>query len=315
MKLASRLIVPFIAALLTALPVAAPAQVYPSNNPTYIPTAILPATTLTAAGTVTFNSNGNGTLLIRVAGTNTALSGTVQVTESRATSPSWTTVAAQTVGGVRVNTITAAGLYRINVAGAAQVRFNLASLTGTNVIVSASATPGPEFLATLPATQATYAAAFTLTPAASATDFFTLTGSASKTARVSRVSCSGTATASGTGTLVALKRSTATTGGTSSAATATAFDSNYPTAAATALTFTANGTTGTLLGNLRNASLVLTPPTSSISVQPLAWDFGTRPGDQAPTLRGTSEVFALNGAGASFPAGTALLCNVTWTEE
>src|SRR4051812_14225117 len=71
-----------IAAALACAPMVAPAQTYPINNPSYIPTAVLAATTFTTSGTATFNNNGNGTVLIRVAGTNTGLSAVVQITES-----------------------------------------------------------------------------------------------------------------------------------------------------------------------------------------------------------------------------------------
>lgn len=291
------------------------AQTYPTNNPMYVPAAVLPATTLTTAGTVTFQNNGNATLLLRVAGTNSALSAVVQVTESRASSPTWTTVPVQSVGGSRLTTITANGLYRVNVSGAAQVRFNLASLTGTNVIVSAAGSIGLESVATLPAVRSTYSASATVAPAASATDFLTVTGSASTTVRIVRAACSGTATAAGAATLVALKRSTANSAGTSAAVTAAPLDSTNAAASATALNYTANPTTGTLVGILRNATLVLTAVSSSIAATPVTWEFGLNPGEQNVVLRGTSQVFALNGAGASFPAGASLLCNVTWTEE
>jgi hypothetical protein len=32
-------------------------------------------------------------------------------------------------------------------------------------------------------------------------------------------------------------------------------------------------------------------------------------------LRGANQVFALNGNGASFPAGTSLSCSVEWIEQ
>lgn len=310
MKLLRTLMTALIALAISA---AAPAQNYSISNPTYIPTAVLAATTFTTAGTATFNNNGNGTILIRVAGTNTGLSGVVQISESRATSPSWTTVPVQTIGGGVTSTIIANGLYRLNVSGAAQIRFNLASVTGTNVIVSAAATPGAEFVSTLPVVRSTYTAAVTVTPASSATDFLTVAGSASKTVRIQRAQCSGTAASTATGTLVALKRSAANTGGTSSSATAVSYDSGYANASASVLTFTTNPTTGALVGNLRSSAIVVTATTSSAGVQPVTFDFG---GEQSGVvLRGAAQVFALNGAAASFPASTSLLCNVIWTEE
>lgn len=308
-------LIALVVALMTLLNLQAVAQTYPINNPTYVPTAVLAATTLTTAGTVGFNNNGNGTVLIRVAGTNTGLSAVVQVTESRASSPSWTTVPVQTVGGGIVSTITANGLYRLNINGAAQVRFNLASVTGTNVIVSAAATPGSEFVASLPALKQTYSAAATITPASAATDFFTLTGSASKTVNVVRAACTGTAASAATTALNAVKRSAANTSGTSSAATAVALDSSNGTAAALGTIYTANPTTGTAVGTLRSGFLVTTPTSSAIAVQPTVWEFGTRPGEQPVVLRGAAQVFALNAGAATFPTGASLACSITWTEE
>lgn len=312
MKLARRCFAWLLAALIAA---PAFAQTYPTNNPTYIPTAILGATTLSAPGTVTFQNNGNGTVLLRVAGTNTGLSATVQISESRAGTPAWTTVGVDQIGGPNTSTITTNGLYRLNATGAAQVRLNVASITGTNVIVTASATPAPQFVQSLPQTKATYAAVATIPPAASATDLLTLTGSATKTVQITRASCSGTASANAATTIFALRRSTANSGGTSGAAILTRFDSNNPTASAVAASYSANPTTGTLVGNLRAGTLVLAVATSPVAVQPLAWDFGMRPGEQPVILRGTSEVFAINGGGATFQGGASLQCAITWTEE
>lgn len=315
MKLARRLIVSLIAALLVVAPLAQ-AQQYPINNPTYIPTAVLAASTFTAAGTATFNNNGNGTALIRVAGTNTGLSAVVQITESRAASPTWTTVPVQTVGGSRISTITANGLYRLNINGATQVRFNLASITGTNVIVSASATPGAEFVQQLPAVKTTYSATATVAPAASGTDLLTITGSATKTVSVTHASCSGTSTAVGAGSLFLAKRSTANTGGTSAAVTAVPVDSADAAASATVLNYSANPTTGTLVGNVASAIITLTPAaTTTYGALPVKWDFGQRDGEKPIVLRGIAQVFALNGGGVTLPSGASLLCNLAWTEE
>lgn len=308
----------FLSTAIAPLPLLA--QAYPSNNPTYIPTAILPATTMTAVGSTTFNSNGNGNMLLRVAGTFTSFSATVQMTESRATSPTWTSVSAQTVGGSRVSNITAAGLYRINVAGAAQMRFNMTSFVGTSVIVSAAAAPGPEFVATLPAARATYSLATSgQTLTSSATDFLTIGGSVSNTLRIVRVACDGTATANGIAKIVALKRSTSDTGTVGPIPTVVALDSNNPTSTATVNTYSANPTTGTLVGNLRVGNLTLpaaAPASGTIVGAPLVWEFGNSPGgEQGVVLRGSSEVFALNGAATTFPSGHAINCAVTWTQE
>lgn len=314
MKLIRKMAVFITACALALLNVAAPAQTYPINNPSYIPTAVLAATTFTAAGTATFNNNGNGTVLIRVAGTNSVLSAVVQITESRAASPTWTTVPVQLVGGGVVTTITANGLYRLNINGAAQVRFNLASLTGTNVIVSAAATPGSEFVEVLPVVRSTYAASAVITPAGSATDLLQISGSASKTVKVQSLTCTHTATAAGVNNLVALKRSAANTGGTTAAATAVGLDSTFPTPAASVVTYSANPTTGALVGNLAVRAAGASVPTGTMAAVPVVFDFGSTD-RQGVVLRGTAETFALNGAAASFPTGATLQCALRWTEE
>src|ERR1700744_968787 len=71
---------------------------------------------------------------------------------------------------------------------------------------------------TVPAQQRTFAATkIALAPAASATDFFPIRGSASGPVRVRRIFCSGTSTAAATAMVQVVKRSTANTGGTSTA--------------------------------------------------------------------------------------------------
>jgi hypothetical protein len=154
-----------------------------------------------------------------------------------------------------------------------------------------------------------------LTPAASATDFFTLTGSATKTVKVLSASCWGTSTANAVSSVTALKRSTANTGGTATNPTKTPHDSLNAAATATVAAYTANPTTGTLVGNLKTGPLTTVAPASTtVSPQHGAWTFET-PGDmQSTVLRGTGEVFALNGGGASFSAGASLNCSVTWIE-
>lgn len=297
----------------------ATAQNYPTTNPVYQPAAILPATTLTAAGTVAFQNNGNGTMYMRVAGTNSVIAATVEVSDQRAGTPVWSGISMQQIPGPRVGSVTANGLYRLNVAGAAQVRFNLASFTGTNVIVSFSAGLGNDFVTTLPSARATYSITTVgETAASSATDFLTVTGSASKIIRITKASCSGIATAIGAGTIVGVKRSTPNTSGTAAnTPTIVPLDSiNYLTPAATVTQYIANPTTGTLVGNVAADVLVYTPAaTTTISTQPLRWQFGFLPGEQEVTLRNQSQVFALNGNGATLPSGHALNCTITWTEE
>jgi hypothetical protein len=307
------------AATLLALspPLAAVAQTYPSTTPTYIPTAVLAPASLSAPGSVTFITNGVGTLTARLTGTYTGLTGIFEGTSETGTSPTWTQIRAVPVGGrVSVLSVSANGYWRVNTTGFAKVRFRATAISTGSVTVAMSGTPAAGIVQQDTVKRETYSAAFTgLSPAASATDFFTLTGSASVTVRIKSVECSGISTAAATATIVALRRSTANSAGTSSALTATKHDSQAAAASATALSYTANPTTGTLAGNLRAGKLsTVTAASTALAAPTLRWIFGDSDA-QDVVLRGTAEVFALNGAGASFSSGTALDCSVTWTEE
>jgi hypothetical protein len=175
-----------------------------------------------------------------------------------------------------------------------------------------------ETVASIPARVATYSASIAaLVPAASTTDFFTLTGSATTVVRIKSVDCSGSSTANASNIITALLRSTADLTGTSTAPVAVPNDSSDGAATAVVAAYTANpGTLGTLVGAIHSGRLTTTTvATSSIeTTPPLLWQFGTM-NDKEPTLRGVTQVFALNGAATSFSAGTTLSCNIEWTES
>ena len=166
-----------------------------------------------------------------------------------------------------------------------------------------------------PQRRTTYSATIAaLTPAASATDFFTLTGSATKTIWVHGAGCSGISTAAAQANIAALKRSTANTSGTSTAPTAVAHDSTSAAATATVAAYTANPTVGTLVGIVRGARFATdAAATNTTAPGGVTWRFGdvwTMP----IVLRGAAQVFALNGNGASFASGASLTCWVEWSE-
>ena len=163
-------------------------------------------------------------------------------------------------------------------------------------------------------TKKTYSASVVgFTPAATATDFFAITGSATKTVRVTHLQISGVATSGVAVDVVVLKRSTANTGGTPSAVTAVPNDSANGAATASVVTYGANPTTGTLVGNVRSAKVGIGTSTSvNITEQP--WQFGIFNG-QAIVLRGVNEVLAMNWNGAAVGAGMSLDIDIEWTEE
>lgn len=170
--------------------------------------------------------------------------------------------------------------------------------------------------------KASYSAAkLGLVPASSATDIFTITGSSSKTVRITRIEIGGTTTSATPAALdiVLLKRSTANTSGTSTAPTIVPHDINDAAATATVLAYTANPTTGTLVGNLRNQKLMLMLATYTATDFPmndkLIWDFGNRAGERAIVLRGTGDVLAINLNAVTATATASLDIAIEFTEE
>jgi hypothetical protein len=163
--------------------------------------------------------------------------------------------------------------------------------------------------------KATYAASITgLASAASATDIFTITGSATKTIRITRLEVSGQATTAAAAQVVVLKRSTANTAGTSTNPAAVPYDSASAAATATLNAYTANPTTGTLVGNVRAEYVFLAAPaTATVGSDKLFLDFGARPA-QAIVLRGITQVLAINLNGATVTGG-AFDINIEFTEE
>jgi hypothetical protein len=300
---------------LSLSPAAALAQAYPVNNPAYIPTAVLAATSCSAACTVTLNTNGVGTATFRISGSGTGIAATAQVSNDRSISPTYTNTTSYPVGGAPVATITSAGLYRVNTNGASSVRLNVTAVTGS-ITITGAATPASFAVIDLPERKSTYSAGITgLSPAASATDLLTITGSATTTVQIDHVECRGISTAAATAVIQAVIRSTADTSGTSTAPTAVPHDSNDAAATAVVAAYTANPTLGTLVGVVRTGALTTTTAASSaVSPPGLVWDFGSPP-MQEITLRGAAQQFALNANATSLTSGASLDCSITWTEE
>jgi hypothetical protein len=161
--------------------------------------------------------------------------------------------------------------------------------------------------------KATYSAALiNIAPPASAVDTFTITGGASKVVRINRIELSGTQTTGGVVSVSLVLRSTANTGGTSTAAGAVPHDSSSAAAVATVLGYTAvPGTQGTFVNFVRGTKLWV--PATTAQPQVLIWDFANRTG-QAIVLRGTGQVLAVNFNGTTITGGSFNFA-VEWTEE
>ena len=159
----------------------------------------------------------------------------------------------------------------------------------------------------------TYSASTTgLATAATATDVFTLTGSATKTVRVRKVAISCITAAGGVQSALFILRSTANTVGTSTDEAEVANDDLNAPATATALSYTANPTLGTSVGTIR-ATKYACNSSSGNAVNQTALDFGTAD-QQYPTLRGTTDVFAVN-LNATTLSSPSVDLYVEWTEE
>jgi hypothetical protein len=163
--------------------------------------------------------------------------------------------------------------------------------------------------------KATYSAAsIGLVTVTGATDVFTLTGSGTKTVRVTRVSVSGTIqTAAQYVDINLVKRSTADTAGTSATPTVVPLDSTDGAGTAVATSYTANPTLGTGVGPIRAvryfAALTGTPASLS---SPVEFNFSTRNG-RAVVLRGATQQLCVH-LNAPANAGTFDI-DIEWTEE
>lgn len=163
--------------------------------------------------------------------------------------------------------------------------------------------------------KATYSAASTFTAAATATDVFTITGSGTKTVRVTKVGINGTNTGNTNVIVTGLKRSAANTGGTSSTLTNVPFDSTQAAGTATVRSYTANpASLGALVGNVRVDAAFFPTLASTNAGTDINYNFSDST-NRALVLRGTSEVFSVSLSGAVIGGTTSLSIDITWTEE
>jgi hypothetical protein len=161
-------------------------------------------------------------------------------------------------------------------------------------------------LAVEPVPRQTYTANVRALSTIAAMPLFAVTGSATKTVRITRVSVSCTAGAASTTHLQLLRYTGAFTGGTAAAATVAPQDTNNATATATATGYSATPTTTTLAGMYATTGVTGTLLSAS-------WQFGDIP-EQQPTLRGTGQVFTIYNMAAISTSGSWHIV-VEWTEE
>lgn len=162
-------------------------------------------------------------------------------------------------------------------------------------------------------TKATYSAAATqIAAAASATDIFTIFGSGTKTVRIVSLTVTGVQTTSGVNTVIMGVRSTANSGGTGTAQTNVPHDSASAAGTAVVTSYTANPTTGSLVGVVRSEKLTIAAPAGTGVPYP-AFRFGVGP-EQAIVLRGTGQGLCVNLNGVTITGGSFNF-DVTWIED
>lgn len=198
-----------------------------------------------------------------------------------------------------------------------------ALLTGaclTVLTVPAWAQPKPTQVDTVVQSRtATYHAGIIgFAPAASATDFFTITGSATMVIRVKQLECTGTSTAAASTSVQLVRRSAVDTTGTSTVQAGVPSDTNDPAVStATVRAYTANpGALGTIVGQAMRTGVLTTTTVASSPIETtpqFGWTFGLN-NDKEPTLRGVTQVLALNANAATFSAGSSINCDVLYTE-
>lgn len=162
-------------------------------------------------------------------------------------------------------------------------------------------------------TRATYSAAVSnLASAALSTDIFTISGSGTKTIRVTKISIDGFAATGGNFTINLIKRSAANTAGTSTVQTNVPHDSASAAGTAVVRAYTANPSAlGTAVGTFRSNRVFISGVVTAASSED-EQQFGDL--GQEIVLRGASEFLCMNLAGVTITT-PALNIWCEWTES
>ena len=161
-----------------------------------------------------------------------------------------------------------------------------------------------------------YATSDYFTPAATATDVVGILGSDTTTVKILRVTLSSTQNVAGINKWFLIKRSTADSGGTPTAATLITADSNDAAATAIVRRYGSNPTLGTAVGTTRALS-ILSPAPASLVEQSEGTTvlYDAKATGKAIILRSSAQGLYLNFAGAAVPAGLDIAVNIVFTEE
>lgn len=163
--------------------------------------------------------------------------------------------------------------------------------------------------------KASYAASVHgLTVAATPTDIWTMSGSATKVIRITRISISGNASSGGNVLFRVIKRSTADTAGTSTTLTDVPNDSGDAAGTSVVKAYTVNPTAlGTAVGDVADWTLYITG-TGNTNQEPFQNTWGSMAGSKALVLRGVAQFLCINLNGVTM-GGSSLNIVVEWTEE
>lgn len=165
--------------------------------------------------------------------------------------------------------------------------------------------------------KATYSASITaLAMANTPTDVFTITGSSTKTIRVTRIYLTGIQTTGNTSSILLIRRSTANSAGTSTTPTIVQNDTNDAAATAVVRAYTVNPTLGTTVGTMATYAMYIPAAQPANANSPfIAPDLfaAVRPAE-AIVLRGTTQVLAVN-FNSTTVTGNSMNIFIEWTEE
>lgn len=122
-----------VACMLSLVAAVAFSQSYPTQNPTYFPTAVLtPPTTISAPGTVLFRSSNIASGTVRISGTCTSLAAVVQGTNDNSAAPTWVTIPGIPIaGGSITSALSTTGFWRYDFSGFTQTRVNVTALSAS----------------------------------------------------------------------------------------------------------------------------------------------------------------------------------------
>lgn len=303
-----------------------------SNDPAF--SVIVGATVTTPAGAdaTTFNAAGIWSTpvvarYLRLRLTTATTAGTTTLAVNGSSFPVQTRLATQPVSGTVAVLAVIAGTGATNLgkaedaaAASGDVGVFTLAVRRDALTTSASATGdynemacnrfGAQLVSDFRVNARSFRAAGNVTLATSATDFFDLPGNATTTVVVTRIAISGVATSASQADILVLKRSTANSSGTRVAMTAVPLDSTDSAASSVPGLYTANPTTGTLVGAVGRQHVGLLTASGAGEVGH-EWTFGER--GKGLVLSGAAQVLSLNLNGVTISGGVVDV-EVDWYE-